>query len=492
MRPDKAALTSRRSRSASPFATLVALFVVFGVSLPSRVDAYVLEGPKWPNGSTVVMQLSLGSGSVTLSDGSTSWNNAVFPALGSWNGVMGSTQLGSVMNSTAAVSSGDHVNSMAFASSNFGQSFGSNTLAVTTYWMSGSTMTEGDILFNSAQAWDSYRGALRSAYDIRRVALHELGHVLGLGHSNLSSAIMYAYITNTDALTADDIAGVQSLYGGPSASPTPTPTPTPAPTPTPTPAPTPTPTPTPARTPTPTPTVTPTPTPTATPSATPTATPTPTATATATATPTPTPGAAVIISPVAGSILASSSVTFSWTSGSATAYFLLAGSSVNGGDLYSSGITSAHSATENSMPTDGRTVYVSLYSQVNGSWIANKYTYHAFSTSGTPTPTPTPTATPTPTPTATPTPTPANTVSKPMIIPNGGSYAGKVTVYIFCNASGATIHYTLDGSTPTSASPTYPSGGFTISTKGAKTVKAIGTKDGMTDSAVATANYTIN
>ena len=206
MRPDKAALISWQSRLASPFTTLVALFVVFGASLPSRVDAYVLEGPKWPNGSTVVMQLSLGSGSVTLSDGSTSWNNAVFPALGSWNGVMGSTQLGSVMNSTAAVSSGDHVNSMAFASSNFGQSFGSNTLAVTTYWMSGSTMTEGDILFNSAQAWDSYRGALRSAYDIRRVALHELGHVLGLGHSDLSSAIMYAYITNTDALTADDIA----------------------------------------------------------------------------------------------------------------------------------------------------------------------------------------------------------------------------------------------------------------------------------------------
>ena len=142
---------------------------------------------------------------------------------------------------------------MAFSSTDFGQSFGSNTLAVTTYWMSGSTMTEGDILFNSNQSWDSYRGPLRSGvYDIQRVALHESGHVLGLAHSSLSTAIMYAYINNSYVLTADDIAGAQALYGGPT-SPTPTPTPTATATPTPTPAPTATPTPSVTPTPTPTP-----------------------------------------------------------------------------------------------------------------------------------------------------------------------------------------------------------------------------------------------
>jgi hypothetical protein len=65
-------------------------------------------------------------------------------------------------------------------------------------------------------------------------------------------------------------------------------------------------------------------------------------------------------------------------------------------------------------------------------------------------------------------------------------------VHILCGTSGATIHYTLDGSAPTATSPTYPSGGFVLNTKGSTTVKAIGTKSGMTDSAVATANYTIN
>ncbi|HYR22096.1 MAG TPA: matrixin family metalloprotease [Chthoniobacterales bacterium] len=246
MTPSHFRFDSRAYRSVTGL--LVLLFFVGGLF---STRAYVLEGPKWPNGS-VTMQLSLGGGQA-LSDGNTNWNSAVVPALTMWNQVMGAAQLGGVMNSSAAVAQGDGVNSMAFASTFFGSSFGSNTLAITGYSYSGSTMREADILFNNAWTWDSYRGPLRSAMDIQRVALHELGHVLGLGHSTLSTAIMYAYVGNTDALTPDDIAGAQALYGAPSGTPTPTPSATATPTPT--------------ATPTSTPSVTPSPTPTATPSA---------------------------------------------------------------------------------------------------------------------------------------------------------------------------------------------------------------------------------
>jgi hypothetical protein len=244
-----AAIAFRKIGAVAALAAIVTIGI--GVLQPPKADAYTLEGPKWPNGSTVNMQLSLGNAGRTLSDGNTSWNSAVAPALDAWNGVIGGMQFGKVMNSTVSLARGDHYNSMAFSSTVFGQSFGSNTLAVTYYSYSGSTFLEADILFNTAISWDSYRGSLRSSQDIQRVALHESGHALGLDHSSVGTPIMNAYVTNTYTLQSDDIAGAQSLYGAPSSTPTPTPTPTATPFPTPTPTPSATPFPTPTPTPTP-------------------------------------------------------------------------------------------------------------------------------------------------------------------------------------------------------------------------------------------------
>src|SRR5205807_6155464 len=85
--------------------------------------------------------------------------------------------------------------------------------------------------------------------------------------------------------------------------------------------------------------------------------------------PTPAPGPGVIVSPPPGSRFTSSSVTFQWTAGSATAYGLTLGSSLGGADIYNSGTTlHTTSQTVTNIPTDGRTIYVRLYSQVNGSW----------------------------------------------------------------------------------------------------------------------------
>ena len=199
----------------------------------------------------------------------------------------------------------------------------------------------------------------------------------------------------------------------------------------------------------------------ATPTPTPTVTPTPTPTPTATPTPTPATGAAVMISPSPGSTFTSSSVTFTWSAGSATAYFLFVGSSLHGADIYNSGQVTVLSKTVNNIPTDGRTIYVTLGSRVNGSWTTNSYTYTAFNSSATPTPTVTPT--PTPTPTATPTPTPA-TGAAVMISPPPGSTFTSSSVTFTWSAGSATAYFLFVGSSLHGAD-IYNSGIVTVQSK---------------------------
>jgi hypothetical protein len=215
-----------------------AVIFAFLNTAPGTAQAYVFEGASWPAGTTVVLQLGLGGAGRTLIDGNTSWNAAAAPALNMWDQDIQRARL-TFITSTASVSSGDGVNSVVFSDSIFGQSFGSGTLAVTYYRKQGSRMAEADILFNRGQNFDSYRGALRfgsNGYviaDIRRVMVHELGHVLGLAHPDDHGqhvdAIMNSITSDRETLSSDDISGGQSLYGAPAPTPTPTPTPAPAP-----------------------------------------------------------------------------------------------------------------------------------------------------------------------------------------------------------------------------------------------------------------------
>jgi len=92
-------------------------------------------------------------------------------------------------------------------------------------------------------------------------------------------------------------------------------------------------------------------------------------------------GPATMSTPAASSTLTGSSATFSWyPSNAAQAYWLDVGSTQGGNNYYQSGSlpTTTLSQTVNTLPTDGSTVYATLYTLVNGNWQYNSYTYTAF------------------------------------------------------------------------------------------------------------------
>lgn len=74
---------------------------------------------------------------------------------------------------------------------------------------------DGSVRFNNNGAvnWDK-GSAAASEHALIQVALHELLHLLGIGHSDQPVSIMYANpYTNLSHLQTDDISGLRSLYG---------------------------------------------------------------------------------------------------------------------------------------------------------------------------------------------------------------------------------------------------------------------------------------
>jgi hypothetical protein len=85
--------------------------------------------------------------------------------------------------------------------------------------------------------------------------------------------------------------------------------------------------------------------------------------------------AASISTPTNGSTLTAASTTFTWnTNGSSGPYYLWIGSTTGGNDLGNAGVASGTSMTL-TLPTTGNTIYVTLWSTVNGNSVSNSYTY---------------------------------------------------------------------------------------------------------------------
>ena len=107
-------------------------------------------------------------------------------------------------------------------------------LASTSFLIDSSTgaLIESDIFFNSAFPWSVASAGEPNRFDLESIALHEIGHFSGLGHSALgetelvsgggrrvlgAEAVMFpiAFAPGTTVsrtLKADDVAGISDLY----------------------------------------------------------------------------------------------------------------------------------------------------------------------------------------------------------------------------------------------------------------------------------------
>ena len=80
-------------------------------------------------------------------------------------------------------------------------------IAVTTNWDVAGTLVESDIQVDPTM--------IRGAYNIEQAITHEIGHLLGLDHSGVISAVMYPFVSNGNGevvIDSDDRVAIASVY----------------------------------------------------------------------------------------------------------------------------------------------------------------------------------------------------------------------------------------------------------------------------------------
>jgi hypothetical protein len=199
--------------------------LVLSLLVAGSLSAYVLLNPlRWWAAPPTLIVDNRGQATITDGDGGTSNTVAAINSNSSWNGAGSGTVLTAVAGSVTGWTLGDGIPMLSFLDPVNGCKGTCLAATYTGYANSAGDGTyrfyDADIITNNAYAWASTDepDGCSSEFFIEGVMVHEVGHLLGLGHTNVSGATMYPSVSSCNngpaTIEADDKAGLNALYSG--------------------------------------------------------------------------------------------------------------------------------------------------------------------------------------------------------------------------------------------------------------------------------------
>jgi len=173
--------------------------------------SYVFLGPKWQGTNPEVKYCINEEGTPDV----TNEFDAIHRGFSVWSEAPGTAIRTQYVGTTASKSvAPDKANILKWEEGS-GFPFDGNVIAVCYYWYSSSALSDFDIIFNGRDfQWST--SAESGKMDVGHIATHEIGHALGLGHTSVTKAVMYAYASKGDTshrhLATDDSLGITALY----------------------------------------------------------------------------------------------------------------------------------------------------------------------------------------------------------------------------------------------------------------------------------------
>ncbi len=201
----------------------ITVFIVLAALVVSSASAYVLLSPRrtWDGVMNVTVD-NRGASSITDVDGGTTATVAAITANIAWNGSGTGARVSAQSGSVSSWRLGDGIVMLNFRDP---QRACKGTCLAATFTGYYRQRTDGsyqiydaDIVTNTRYDWTSLAEAdgCSGEFYIEGVMVHEVGHALGLGHSNVSGSTMYPSVSscnNNPASTAtDDNSAIQDLY----------------------------------------------------------------------------------------------------------------------------------------------------------------------------------------------------------------------------------------------------------------------------------------